>query len=105
MRPTMYVSIPHRYGKNERKGWAEVFEKDVSIPHRYGKNTLPSPSERALVTSFPFLIGTVRTTRFTTDETATLKVSIPHRYGKNLKNTRRNLKQCYVSIPHRYGKN
>jgi len=36
--PDDFVSIPHRYGKNEELPNTLLTLKKVSIPHRYGKN-------------------------------------------------------------------
>jgi len=55
------VSIPHRYGKNNKYLSMNISLKEVSIPHRYGKNDGYIPEEDAVVEVFPFLIGTVRT--------------------------------------------
>jgi len=57
---TIQVSIPHRYGKNQKNFAADVSFSSVSIPHRYGKNGAASRYAEA-VGVFPFLIGTVRT--------------------------------------------
>mgnify|MGYP007011082842 CR=1 FL=1 len=55
------VSIPHRYGKNEKL--AEKMQEllEVSIPHRYGKNCISMCTYYYASNAFPFLIGTVRT--------------------------------------------
>ena len=77
----------------------------VSIPHRYGKNDRKNRTNGTLENMFPFLIGTVRTI-FAVDVCETVKkVSIPHRYGKNSNFLVKLQYRDVVSIPHRYGKN
>ena len=76
----------------------------VSIPHRYGKN----PNGRSIniaVSTFPFLIGTVRTPQHKNYQDTDDYVSIPHRYGKNSETLKLLEYLSSVSIPHRYGKN
>jgi len=78
------VSIPHRYGKNERRIMRPIYIRPtfpfligtVRTHTNYKKN-LDRPK-------FPFLIGTVRTLPAPFDLLKILSgVSIPHRYGKN----------------------
>jgi len=56
-----FVSIPHRYGKNQQEMSKYGFSSIVSIPHRYGKNCKNLDVSCSVDTEFPFLIGTVRT--------------------------------------------
>jgi len=56
-----HVSIPHRYGKNYAFLLYTIQYVVVSIPHRYGKNFDFLFIGWYRGSSFPFLIGTVRT--------------------------------------------
>jgi len=78
------VSIPHRYGKNQKQINETAQAMLVSIPHRYGKNSCSLTTTQFFPRMFPFLIGTVRTWYFRTKYSLESNVSIPHRYGKNL---------------------
>jgi len=97
------VSIPHRYGKNEKVAPVIGVAKRVSIPHRYGKNCYLYLHHRKGV-KFPFLIGTVRTHRSHKGNTS--RKEFPFLIGTVRTRLSCNFQRlCHVSIPHRYGKN
>jgi len=102
----VYVSIPHRYGKNRAvissENWTALW-----FPFLIGTvRTKHYQLQLASVVGFPFLIGTVRTYTSTLRLRSRMVVSIPHRYGKNAKSLPRDrILGSFVSIPHRYGKN
>jgi len=55
-----FVSIPHRYGKNDRPGGKELIE--IMFPFLIGTvRTLLWCVRDSKIRWFPFLIGTVRT--------------------------------------------
>jgi len=77
------VSIPHRYGKNE-KLVIEHFMEVTGFPFLIGTvRTLEKLGEIEPEGEFPFLIGTVRTNKLPYGRLEGTLVSIPHRYGKN----------------------
>jgi len=100
------VSIPHRYGKNEKIGleWGGRWKE---FPFLIGTvRTIAKMIVDYLANMlFPFLIGTVRTDSNGDGLADGWGVSIPHRYGKNRPPIVRYFIYICVSIPHRYGKN
>jgi len=99
------VSIPHRYGKNFCQCPLSIFLHYVSIPHRYGKNSM-QPSGLLFWSTFPFLIGTVRT--LVPDMIRNFyNIVFPFLIGtvRTEKHSKKTQQKIRVSIPHRYGKN
>ena len=78
----------------------------VSIPHRYDKNEMILMKGMFFGYVFQSLIGTIKTDIIITERLIQEKVSIPHRYDKNERiTTKRPAVFGVVSIPHRYDKN
>ena len=59
--PHFYVSIPHRYCKNQGTIKLQMQVLVVSIPHRYCKNYNSIHNTGNSIEQFQFLIGTVKT--------------------------------------------
>jgi len=98
------VSIPHRYGKNE-KGSKSRHNRNV-FPFLIGTvRTRTHCWYRIRCCKFPFLIGTVRTCACHR-ELYTLHPGFPFLIGTvRTQILPSNLQDLKVSIPHRYGKN
>ena len=82
-RADVFVSIPHRYAKNNGRD----FNSGVHKKFQFLIGTLKTPlqfSLEVLKEVFQFLIGTLKTERTVEESRNPGRVSIPHRYAKNV---------------------